>query len=66
VVEHLVKNARASPAVLSSAQHSERPRLQPTDGDLDHVVGDEVGGGVGGVVFEAGAPVAHLGAVVGD
>jgi hypothetical protein len=64
--QHLVKNSGASAAVLSAAQHPQWPGCQSADGYLDDVVGGEVGGGVGGVVLQAGAPVADGGAVVGD
>jgi hypothetical protein len=64
--QHLVKNSGTSAAVLLPAEDAERPGTEPGDGHLHHVVGHQVGAWVGGVVFQAGAPVADGGAVVGD
>ncbi|HVD16915.1 MAG TPA: hypothetical protein VNK73_21000 [Actinomycetota bacterium] len=49
-----------------AAEDPERSGLQSADGDLDDVVGDQVGAWVGGVVLQPGAPVPDGGAVVGD
>jgi hypothetical protein len=57
---------RGAAGVLTAAQHPQGAGGQAGHGYLDDVVGDQVGAGVGGVVFEAGAPVPHPGAVVGD
>jgi len=60
------QNSGGSSAVLGAAEDAQRPSFGPSGGYLHDVVGDQVGRGVGGVVAESGAPVAHAGAVVGD